>query len=301
MPFEGAEEFRLLEACQEARRASDRTAYDAAFATLYSAHSPTVKAIARHMTRTEEAAQEVAHLAFAELNRNIMIVDPAKGCMGLLRVFLFRRAAEMYARPQPESLDVESTDGQPDLVDHRPTPEGRLLDREQARICLAKAEQIAAMIFGRAAGPPNERITYLFRHGLDYKPQQLAEVQFSGRRLGAEGSNPDDPVSSIEVELEKQWTDRSQLSGERIARLLAPLRRDLRVKLCDYPLHGSTRTFYIGADIWTLPIAEGQLRQYFRSAPAEKDISNWCLNVQKRMAKSAIKEREHRAVKGGAR
>jgi hypothetical protein len=186
-----------------------------------------------------------------------------------------------------------------DLVAEGPNPEERLLDSEKAKIRSAKAEQVAAMVFGRAAGPPNERITYLFCRSLDYKPARVAEERFAARKLGASGSKGA-PAPPLDLELETQWAEKSRLPGLRISHLLAPLREDLQLNLCDYPLHGATRSLYSGTQIWRLPISEGQLRQYFRTQPATEDIRKWCVNVQKRMVKSAIERRDSQAPKGGA-
>jgi hypothetical protein len=68
----------MVTACQEARRAFDEAAYNAAFEALYLAHSATVKGIARCITRTAEDAEEAANAAFSDLDHNIMIVDPAR-------------------------------------------------------------------------------------------------------------------------------------------------------------------------------------------------------------------------------
>ncbi len=297
MPLDNAEVFRLISACQAARRAFDKDAYDATFRSLYEEHSSTVRGIARHITRSAEDAQEVANWAFAELHRAMLILDPARGCMGLLRTFLNRRAADLYSRRTIESEEGQAADDANEPPDGGPNPEDRLLDIEKAKICCAKAERVAAMVFGRVAGPPNERITYLFCRSLDYKPARLADQKFSQRKLGVSASKE---VPALDLELEAQWTERSRLPGTRISDLFAPLRQDLAVKLCDYPLHGSTRNLYSGTQIWTHLISDGQLRQYFRSQPETEDIRKWCLNVQKRMVTWSIQRRKSQIEKGGA-
>ncbi len=289
MPLDKERDRQLVIDCQEARLRDDRASYDASFGDLFKGHYSGVMAIARRATRKPEDAEEVCGDAFKDLDDYISRVDPDKGSFGLLRIFVFHRAAEKYSA-HAKCLDKEEsfdTDKHPEPVSASPTVETCLIDKTRARILLARAERLARIVFSREAGAPNERIIFLFCRALAYKPARLADARFSERKLGTDCELSGALLAAIEPELEREWTQRSELRPDRIRRMFEPLRGDMDVVLRTYPLHGRTRELYSDRHIWELPICQGRLREYFRTSPPTEDIRMWCVNVEKRVVKLA--------------
>ena len=290
MPLAKEEERRLIVNCQVAKLKGDQTVYNAAFAELCKGHEPALMGIARRVTRSREDAEEVRDDAYRELNDYLPKIDPDQGCFGLLRQFALWRAADKYARSLHLKYE-ESFD--PDLHTEPPASEQpadeRLISLREARISLAKAGRLAALACGRDAGAPNERIVFLFNKTLGFRPTKLAAAEFCGRRLGTDYEVRGVRWAAIEPELEREWMAETSLEPELTASMFAPLRRDLEMVLGEYPLHGSTRSLYRNSPLWELQIAQGQLREYFRSEPPTEDIRRWCVNVEKRLVKLATK------------
>jgi DNA-directed RNA polymerase specialized sigma24 family protein len=286
VPEDRVTEFQLIFECQSARRRSDTPAYDEAFGRLYTLHKTRLQSIARRITRNLEDADEVTNDAFRDLDRKILIVDPDKGCFGLLRQFAFRRAAEKYATNMTRLTEGYDPEMHHEPVDPGGTGEDRLLAAAGARLESGLAERLTALTMGRQAGAPNERMTFLFCRTLGYKPARMTVASFSVRKLGADNEVSGARLPALELELEQQWVERSLLQPARIARLFEPLREDLSVALCAYPMHGSTRILYKESPVWEIPISEGRLCDYFRTDPETDDIRKWCVNVERRIVKS---------------
>jgi DNA-directed RNA polymerase specialized sigma24 family protein len=289
MPLDKERDRQLVVECQRAKLRDDQPSYDAFFGDLFKGHYAGVMAIARRATRKPEDAEEVASEAFKDLDRYITRVDPDQGSFGLLRVFVFRQAAEKYAAladclEKEESFDP---DKHPEPVSGSPTYESWLIEKARARIPLARAEFLAKIVCSRGAGAPNERMIFLFCRTLAYKPARLADARFSERKLGVDFELNGVPLAAIESELEHEWTERSELQPDRIQGMFEPLRGDMNVVLRAYPLHGRTRELYSDKHIWELPIRQGRLREYFRTSPPTEDIRMWCVNVEKRVVKLA--------------
>ncbi len=289
MPLDKERDRQLVIACQEARLREDRASYDASFGDLFKGHYAGVMAIARRTTRKPEDAEEVASDAFKDLDGYMARVDPDKGSFGLLRVFVFHRAAEKYAALADDLEKVENfdPDKHPEPVSGDPTVETRLIDQTRAGIHLARAERLARVVCSREAGAPNERMVFLFCRTLAYKPARLADARFSERKLGADCELGGVFLAAIEPELEREWTQRSELRPDLIYSMFEPLRGDMNIVLRAFPLHGSTRDLYCGKQIWELPICQGRLCEYFRTSPPTEDIRMWCVNVEKRVVKLA--------------
>lgn len=293
-------ESQLILECQSARRRGEATAYDEAFGRLYALYRVRLLSITRRMTRNPEDADEVASDAFQDLDRKILIVDPGKGCLGLLREFAFRHAADKYKKGKSGCTDNYDPDKHPEPVGPGGTTEDDLVASAEARSASELAEQMAALALGRQGGAPNERVTFLFCRTLEYKPARMVEASFCARKLGADSEVQGSRVPALERELEQEWVERSSLAPERIARLFEPLRADMFVTLCAYPLHGSTRALYKETSVWEIPIAEGRLCDYFRTDPQTEDIRKWCENVEKRVARSMAGLRIKSAAGRGA-
>jgi len=291
VPEDRVTELQLIFECQSARRRGDRPAYDEAFGCLYTLHRVRLLSIARRITRNPEDADEVANDAFQDLDRKILIVDPDKGCFGLLRQFAFRRAAEKYAANMTGLTEGYDPEKHPEPADQDSTGEDRLVAAAEARLESGLAERLTALALGREAGAPNERMTFLFCRTLGYKPARMAVATFSARKLGTDNEVRGAHLTALELELEQQWRERSLLRPELIERLFEPLRKDMSVALCAYPLHGSTQVLYKGSAVWEIPISEGRLCDYFRTNPETDDIRKWCVNVERRIVKSMAGQR----------
>ncbi len=185
-----------------------------------------------------------------------------------------------------ESFDPEK---HPDPISDKPSVEKRWIAWEAAKICLSKAERLAALVCGREAGPPHERMVFLFCRTLAFKPAQLVKENFSGRKLGVDYEFQGKCWAALEPEIESEWIRESELRPERIREMFAPLRRDMGVILSAYPLHGRTQELYGNTPLWGLQIAQGQLREYFRSDPPTEDVRKWWVNVERRLVRLARK------------
>jgi DNA-directed RNA polymerase specialized sigma24 family protein len=293
-------EFELIFECQSARKRGDKPAYDEAFGRLYTVHQARLLSIARRLTRNPEDADEVANDAFQDLDRNILIVDPGMGCFGLLRRFVFRRAATKYAAKMNGLTESYDPEKHSEPICEGENGEKGLLEADKARLVSELAERLTALALGREAGAPNERMTFLFCRTLGYKPARMTEASFSVRKLGADSKASGAYLTALELELEQQWLERSLLRSELIERLFEPLRKDMSVALCAYPLHGSTRVLYKESPIWEIPISEGRLCDYFRTDPETDDIRKWCVNVERRIVKSMAGQRTKIAAGGEA-
>ena len=293
-------ESELIAECQSARRRNDTPRYNEAFGKLYAVYQARLRSIAIRMTRSREDADEVMNDALQDMDRKILIVDPDRGCFGLLRQFAFRRAAEKYTAIMTGLTEGYDPEEHPEPVDPRDGGEERLLAAEEARMKSELAEQLTSLALGRQAGAPNERMTFLFCRTLGYKPARMAVASFCVRKLGADSEVDGAHMPALELELEQQWVERSLLQPERITQLFQPLREDMSVALSAYPLHGSTRVLYKESPVWEIPISEGRLCDYFRTDPETDDIRKWCVNVEKRLVKSLAGARTKSAAGRGA-
>src|SRR5208282_732210 len=98
MPRARERETQLILECQAAKLKGDGAAYNSAFSLLCKGHAAGVMAIARHATRNPEDADEITNDTFKDLDDYLPKVNADRGCFGLLRLFVLRRAAEKYSR-----------------------------------------------------------------------------------------------------------------------------------------------------------------------------------------------------------